>query len=231
MINHFLSGYIVDTDPQSAKHLAGTLKSVFNKVYYETDLKKVVSDCQDLKPQVVFINLGIEQRSSNLEVRESLANLDQNFLFFAYLEKIEPELLAHAIESGFQDVFARPFDADVISTKINRNIQSEGTRQKNLGYFSLSPVENCTFECPIQITSVDENGLRFRSPHYISKGSILPLKSKMIREIFGKDEVDFIVTQTAAESNWTGFTSYAEPRIASEEKSAALRRFLLEKKN
>lgn len=130
-----LSAMIIDQDPDQTRQISNVIKSLFNKVYTQGNLAEAIKEFGEIKPQVLFLNLTINQRTDNLELIEQLTfNQESPTVIFGYNDSQESELLAHAIETGVHDIFARPYDADIISSKINRYYQTEKTqgRESNL---------------------------------------------------------------------------------------------------
>ena len=223
-----LKALIVDQDSGMGKSLATELKNLFTQIHIDSDLARVIKECQEVKPQVIFFNLMLAQRTTNLEILEQL-KLDEKTIFFGYNEQHEAELVAHAIELGFQDIFVRPFDADIVASKINIFFLFEKTQDKNLAYSPLRPPLKANLKMPIRLTAVDENGLSFISGNYINKGTTFKLNAPFVKEIFGQETIDLMVTKTWLGENWKEFFFFAEPRIPNEQISVALRRFILGK--
>lgn len=225
-----LKALIVDHDADSARNFAQVVKELFNKVHIQSDDILAMKEFGELKPQVLFLNLNINQRNAHFELLEKLPfEADNPLIIFGYNDGQEPELLAHAIETGIQDIFVRPFDADIISTKITRFFQSEKTQGREIQYQELNPVVKATVRLNYKLSSVDENGLTFKGEHYISKGTTFTQKGPLIKEIFETDSQEFMVTKTWLSDDWKEYFFFAEPKDQKEQTSSALRRFILRK--
>lgn len=225
-----LKALIIDQNPEQAKNFATLVKELFNKVFVQSDALLALKEFEELKPNVIFFNLTINQRSAHFELLEKLPMaMDNPVIVFGYNDAPEPELLAHAIETGIQDIFLRPYDADIISTKITRFYQSEKTSGREIQYQELNPAIKATVKFNFKLTAVDENGLTFKGEHYISKGTVFTQKGPLINEIFENDSQELMVTKTWLSDDWKEYFFFAEPKDQKEQTSAALRKFVLRK--
>lgn len=222
----FVSLLIIDQDKDSAKNMSGLVKELFNKVYIQTELKLVADDIAGVKPAVVMVNLTIAQRSENLEIAEIIGRAETSPLLLGYSDSREPELLAHALESGFQDLFMKPFDEDIIASKINKFFQHEKTLKHDLAYTVLKPSIPARVKFSIKIKGCDENGITVESEHYLSKGTVITLPKAVSGELTGDDKTEFMITRTWTGDSWSQYFSYAELKAADEIKTSALRRFI-----
>lgn len=222
---------VFDLKEASAKQMAAMLKDIFTTVYLYSDPATLLEQCSKIKPKVIFINLGIEQRSKNLTLIEELSVLPDSPIFFGYMESYEPEIVAHAIEMGFHDIFTRPFDVDIISTKLVRFIKNDHNENREINYTSVRETIPCSINAKFRIKAVDENGIHLTGPHYISKGTRFFISGDLIQTIYEEHEVEFMVVKTSTDNNSDEFACYIEPTKSSEERSGALRRFLMGKMN
>lgn len=230
MKSKLLTALIIDKDPDQGKQFGQVVSKLFSKLYIEADEKMALEEFKNVRPDVVFINLNLSQRSRNFELLEKLEfSPEKEVIVFAVNDQVEDELLAHAIECGVHDIFVRPFDEDLISTKINRYFISDKTQAHELRYARLTPPLKAQVDLKFRLLSVDENGMTFKSENFISKGIHFPLASPLVADIFGQPEVFFMITKTWTSDDLKDFFVYAEPRDMSEEMSAALRRFILRK--
>lgn len=227
----FSTAMILDQDYDSARNMGNLVKTLFNKVFTQTDMKLIPGDLTDLKPQVVLINLSMAQRTENLELAEFIGQQPVVPLLLGYTDSHEPELVAHALESGFQDLFMKPFDEAIIASKINKYFQHEKTLKHDLSYFPLRPALNVKVNFKIKVKAVDENGITFSSNHYISKGTMVKLPEALTKSLTATTSSEFMVTRTWAGETWEEFFSYAELKSPDDSKSAALRKFILEKES
>lgn len=227
MNTKFVSAYIIDQDTGSGRNMAAVVKELFHKVYSEADTKKVIDEITKLKPAIVFVNLTISQRTINLELAEALGKLTEDSpLILGYTDSHEPELLAHALESGLQDLFMKPFDGDIIASKINKFFQHEKTLKLDIAYHVLKPALPVKVKFQIKVAGCDENGITLESGHYLSKGSVIRLPRELSRELSGDEMTEFMITRTWTGDSWGQYFSYAELKAPDDQKISALRRFI-----
>lgn len=225
-----LNALIIDVDKDAQKQFETEVKNLFDKTIVASSFDEALKLYQSIKPQVVFFNFSINQRRFQFDLISRLINIpDVNPLFLGYCDIIGPELLTHALENGVQDLFARPYDADLISSKINKYYQTDKTINRDLSYTVLRPPLEVQVRLKFKLDSVDESGLTFRGNHYVSKGSVIPISVPLIQEIFNTSSMDFIVTKTWVAEDWSNYFFYAEPKEGKDHLSASLRKFILGK--
>ena len=230
MKTKYLKAMIVDQDSSQGRALALLIKDLFSKIHFEQNVDEIIKECQQVKPRVIFFNLNVAQRTNNFEILEKLPlDGDEQTIIFGYTDAAEPELIAHAIEEGFNDIFVKPFDADIFATKINKYFQFEKTQQRDISYTPLRPPLHGTLNLPLKLISVDENGFEFKCDHYVSKGGSFKLSTPMVQEIFEEPSIDLMISRTWTGDNYNDYFFYAEPLLSNEKTSAALRRFILRK--
>lgn len=223
----FVPALIVDQNADSAKNMTAIVKDLFHRIYVQGDTKLVPGEIAEVKPSVVLLNLSLSHRTENLELAEIIGKGESAPLLLGYSDSHEPELLAHALESGLQDLFMRPFDSDIIASKINKFFQHEKTLKHDLAYTALRPALSARVKFQIRVTGVDENGVTFQGDHYISKGTVVNLPSHLSKDLTGQEKTEFLITRT-----WSGdlpgqHFSYGELKTPDEARSSALRRFIL----
>lgn len=230
MKTKYLKAMIVDQDSSQGRAMALVIKDLFSKIYFELDAAEMIKEFEMVRPRVLFINLNVAQRTTNFELLSKLnLNRDEQTIVFGYSDVSEPELIAHAIEEGFNDIFVKPFDADVFATKINKYFQFEKTQEREISYTPLRPPLHGFMNLPLKLMSVDENGFEFKCDHYISKGGTFTLKNALVQEIFDEPSIELMISRTWTGDNYTDYYFYAEPQLSNEKTSAALRRFILRK--
>lgn len=230
MKTKFLKALIIDQDPAQGRALATLVKELFNQIHFTLNVDEIIKECQELKPRVIFFNLNVAQRTSNFELLEKMTlEGDSQTVLFGYIDSHEPELVAHAIELGFHDIFVKPFDADIMATKINKFFQFDKTQGREINFSNIQPVMSGKIQMALKLMTVDENGISFKTDHYLSKGAIFRLDSPLIKDIFEETPVELMITRTWLGDNWGEHFFFAEPRNAGEKTSASLRRFILRK--
>lgn len=222
--------FIIDQEDDLAKQLITSVSGLFGKIYANKDPDAAKAEIDSLRPDIIFVNLSLKQRSANLEFVEKLfANPELECLFFGYCDAANAEIIAHAIESGIDDVFSRPFDKDIISSKISRFILNDEAQKLTLQYVPLLNPIKASFKAKFEMTSVDENGITFKTEHFINKGTTFKARDPIINDIFDVPEIELMITKTWIGEGWNEYFSFAEVREAKDKTSASLRKFILEK--
>lgn len=222
--------FIIDQEDDLSRQLITSISGLFGKIFANKDLADAKIEIESLKPDIIFVNLSLKQRSANLEFLETLFAIPElESLFFGYCDAANSEIIAHAIESGIDDVFSRPFDKDIISSKISRFILNDEAQKLTLQYVPLASPIKASFKAKFEMTSVDENGLTFKTEHFINKGTTFKARDPIISEIFEVPEIEMMVTKTWIGEGWNEYFCFAEVREAKDKTSASLRKFILEK--
>lgn len=218
---------IFDTDSLLALKVHAIVSKLFPSTNIQNNAQLFVVDYGQIRPDVVFLNLNASARDVSFKFLESHAKSADKAYVFAYMDKIDPEIVAHAIENGVQDFFSKPFDESIIATKINRLIKNELTVDQSLSYNRITPPVSVMLDLPLKVVGVDENGITFESPYYVNKGTKLNIASPLIQEIFSVPSFEMMVVKTWLDGK--KYHLFVEPWMASEEMSSALRRFILSK--
>lgn len=219
---------IFDTDKSLSAKVHDLIKTLFSSTYVQNDPRVFGIDYGQLRPDLVFLNLNSSSRDSSFTfLQETFSTSSHKAIIFAYMDKIEPEIIAHAIENGVQDFFAKPFDQAIVASKVNRLIKSELTADQSLSYSKLRPTLPVKLDLPLKVSAVDENGITFSSPYYVVKGTKLSVTTPLIQQIFSVQSMDMMIVKTWLDED--KYQLFAEPWDASEDKSNALRRFILTK--
>lgn len=79
----------------------------------------------------------------------------------------------------------------------------------------------------MKIISIDENGIKLKSPHYLSKGTSFFLKDPLCMEIFNQSSIEMRVTRTSQMPTSFDYEIFIEPKDANELTGLALRRYIM----
>lgn len=218
---------VFDSDVQLASKVHAIISKLFASTTIQNDSNLFVTDYGQIRPDIVFLNLNASARDVSFKFLETLPKSVHQAHVFAYMDQIDPEIVAHAIENGVQDFFSKPFDETIIATKINRLIKSDLTADQSLNYNRISPALPVTLDLPLKVSGVDENGITFESPYYVTKGTRLNISTPLIQQIFNVPSLEMMIVKTWLDDK--KYQLFAEPWAASEEMSSALRRFILSK--
>jgi ActR/RegA family two-component response regulator len=224
-----ISSLIIDSDKDLSRNLEQSIKDIFLKVQILHDRREIVDNLNDFIPHVLFLNMNISQRSSHLDLLKQFKQNPklESTLFFGYLDAQDPVLLAHAIEIGLHDIFARPFDQDIISSKINRFHQNDQMQSRELKYAKLASPIRAKLNTTTSVTLIDENGITMRCDHYVSKGALITINGQLSKDLYNLNKVELMVSKTWLGTNSEEYYLYAEPLRISEESRKSLKAFLL----
>lgn len=230
MKKHKHSVFIIDQDHDFSMKMVSTVEPIFTTVYVQNDLKLFEMDYLGLKPNVLLLNLNLNQREAAFNFLEkTLPKLELKPLVYGYMDSAENEFMAHAVENGIQDVFVRPFDTDIIASKINKHINNEESLKIDIPYVRLLSPLKAKLELKFKILSIDENGLTLTGLNYISKGTKFSMNNPLIQEIFGTPSMQLMVTKTWFDEATGNYHLFTEPKDSNEVTRSALRRFILSK--
>ena len=217
-----LTTFILDQNKDEGLKFSSTINGHFAKIFCHYDPDASLKEYLALRPQVLFVNLDVSQRMSNIELVEKilLSPGDAPSVILGYSETNEPELMGHALENGLQGVLVKPYDSDTIISRVNRILSMERHGEQ---YTKLRTPMKATVTFAARLVAVDESGFTFKSAHFLAKGTEVPLKNALIKSIFDADGMDFIITKTWLSPDWMENFFYAEPKQATEATSTALR--------
>lgn len=220
---------LVDSDPRTLGAIQNSLTVVTDRTHVLKDASAIEEVLRDFRPEVAFINFNMDQRRRGLELKDELLLSKPDLDCFAYADAADPILVAHVLELGFRDIFVRPFDPDVICTKINRLGSSKHTNGHDLFYSPIKPARPAELSVPMRLLSIDEGGFYFRSKSFIAKGVSFTFSGSLCQEIFGQRDLELMVSSSERDLGANVFTYYAEPKTPSKIHQSALRHFLLSK--
>ena len=222
---------ILDTDVEMARKFQQVIKPIFPTVKVQNDPLLFENEFADHSPDVMFLNINLETREESFRLMEKFSQSRRPPLFYCYMDSSTPEIIAHAIENGAQDVFTRPFDNAHIATKLAKHVKHDLARDNQLNVKTLVPTLPASVNFSFKLLSVDENGMLLQGKHYISKGTRFEFTAPIILEIFGKPSLPMMFSRTSrSETDDHSYLFYLEPVNPTEAHSAALRSFIIRKK-
>lgn len=224
-----LKTLVLDSDANSSRKMTSTLERVFNHIYVQNGSALYRKELGLVKPDVVFINLTINQREEGFTVLEWLGELEKLPLVYGYTNEMDSDLFAHAVENGFLHIFTAEPDTEEVITTISRHFKESEALIRDLACYKLHPPFPAEVELELSLVQIDENGFKLRSPHYISKGTSFDLTETFISEIFGVNSVSVMVTKTSQSDDEENYDLFVEPKDI-KEPGMALRRYVMSRK-
>lgn len=140
-------------------------------------------------------------------------------------------MVSHALEIGANEYIVKPFDKALLASKLHQFVK---THELDEHERYLKKLDGNGAEARVNFTGrlagVDEMGMRFVTPHLVSKGTVLKLSGGVFSEIDpGTQECLLCVTATTLDSGSGQYEIYAEFEGADVNFLQSVRRWLSEK--
>lgn len=132
-----------------------------------------------------------------------------------------------ALEVGANDALTKPLDPPMLISKIKQHLQLEG-KKNELTFYSISEVKHeCHLSFHLKLSQISEYGITLSSPHLISKGTVITLKSETIKKILKLDEISLMVDETSFNSDEKIFYAFCEFDATKPELALQARQWIL----
>ena len=228
MKSHSKTVLLIEQDPIHASDISKLFKEIFQKVYVCHSADQGMKEFLQIKPHLIFFNLSVKQRDGAFEMIERLPFLiKKDVLMLGYSDASTPELLAHTMEKGIQEVYPFPFRSNELPKKINLNIESHHQDRQDDHVVKLSNPIPVKVRFKLKLLAIDESGLTLTTNYFISKGTTFDFQNPLITEIFGEEIVSFRVTKTWLSQDTQAFHLFIEPAKPNEATSNSLRKYIL----
>jgi len=226
-MNYKSTAVIIDKNIEKAQLFSGLISPELLNISFITDFLDAQKLIQEIQPRIVFVCLNLNQRADCFDLLQILAKKPSAMTIYGYSEHIGPELITHSLENGVQEIFTSPFDSHRINVKILSELNTaKGNEEFNS--IPLNPPLKAFVQIEMTIQNVNENGVTFKSSHYISKGTIFSSNANIIQDIFGKEQT-LMITKTWPGVDWREYYLYAEPTVTNDMTSTALKQFIAHK--
>lgn len=224
---------VVDDDPiqRTILHSVLTKLGITNETVATS--KEFIEKLNKTKPDFCLIDLNLESLGAGFTLIQAIRNvLGYEPILIVISGNTEKKAIAHALEIGANDYILKPFDRDVLISKISYYTTTEELQNEQL---PLLPVPEggspATFNLEFNIQEVDEFGITLNGKHLILKGLALNLESQLLQEITGLSKPPlFTVTSTWIEANGT-YSAYAEFDTTNDKLRASVQQWLAINKN
>jgi FixJ family two-component response regulator len=178
-----------------------------------------------LKPDLYLIDLNIGE-ARGIDVVERKRKHDTEVPILVISGERDSSVIAHALELGANDYIRKPFNRTLLAAKLGQIMRTaeieEAERLLETDTRSVYPAK-ILFDS--QITSVDELGMGFRSPHLLPKGSVVRLAGPIITELGGTADIMICVTATSLRADGA-YDIHAEFETTSADFLQSVRRWL-----
>ncbi|MBF0207016.1 MAG: hypothetical protein HQK53_09010 [Oligoflexia bacterium] len=168
------------------------LQDYFNKQKIKftiiDDIEMLVSS--DRQIINLLIDLDYAANASVLLLMEKLrsSSNNDNLLTISFcfgITRFHSNKVGEFLDMGFDDIFHKPLDMDIIGSKIINYLNPEGVKQeKELPYKTVAAIQSDIFlKLNLKISTITEQGIILLSNNFIPKGTVVKLSGAMIVEI------------------------------------------------
>lgn len=207
--------------------LGSVLRKKISKVFLRSDNIFFKEDIENIKPEFIFLDLSLGQSEISLEILKWIYSQKKKMIIFAYTESTAvasmPELIAHGIELGLEGCFTVPINEEELEKALFLALKGQNSLQRKL----LQRPQKALLKLQMKIISIDENGIKLRSPHYLSKGTSFLFKDPLCMEIFNQSSIEMRVTHTSQMPTNFDYEIFVEPKEVNELTGRALRRYIM----
>lgn len=221
---------LIDDDPLFRKALEAVLPRMGLDVRAISDPAQFIPAARQFRSDLYLIDLQLGEFSGFDLIRDLRAE-DPKAVILVISGARDRESVVHALELGANDFILKPLDRTLLASKLSRYVDTDILKdQRSL---AVDPPEGrapgkLAFETAI--VALDELGIGLESRHLIPKGTVLKLKTDLLKEI-GTPLTETLVTvvSTSFDSEKGIYGAYAEfdepPAVLTD----ALRRWLGQK--
>jgi len=161
---------------------------------------------------------------------QSVRKINKDIPLFAFATVENAHFLTEMEEQGFDDHFFIPLNTTLFMTKLKKWF-SDDDFIKRLRDMVAVPADqaNATVEIKCDITSVEENGITFKSSQILSKGAEISIPESDILYFLGTGPVSLVIERSWPEEEGV-YKFYAEWKSDQEKMAAAVRKWGQEQK-
>lgn len=218
---------VLGKSSEASLELGNVLRRKISKVILQSDNNLFKKDIEEIKPEFIFLDLSLGQSEISLEILQWIYLQKKKMIIFAYTESTAitsvPELIAHGIELGLEGCFSVPINENELEKALFLALKGQNSQQKKL----LQRPQKALLKLQMKIISIDENGIKLKSPHYLSKGTSFLFKDPLCMEIFNQSSIEMRVTRTSQMPTSFDYEIFIEPKDANELTGLALRRYIM----
>ncbi len=205
---------LVDDDPLFQKGMETVLISIGVIPLIVTDIDKFVHTIRSIKPEIFLIDLNLGKFGSGFDLISTI-RIEKGPYVPIVVISANPEQtsVAHALELGANDYIIKTLDREFLASKLGRYLKSPALANRRQALFSevAGGRFQVTTKFNVEITEIDEMGVKLLSQELLAKGSSLAISGSIMQVISGTDD-NFLATIT---QNWTEaddgrFGAYAE---------------------
>lgn len=205
--------------------LSTCLKKFAPKVYARQEASLFRKEVIDVNPEIVFLDLSVGQSEDSHKILNWILLNRRDILVLGYSDTATPELMAHGVEYGVEKSFHAPYHDEDILRLITNHFKAKERSSRPL----LTRPHKAQVSLDARVASIDENGIKLISSHYLSKGVVFHFDGPLCQEIFNQESIPMVVTKTSQVFTGFDYEIFIEPKVSTETTSLALRRFIMSK--
>lgn len=144
---------------------------------------------KESKPAFCLVDLNLNRLGIGFKVVQAVRNvLGPALPMFIVSSQQDPQTVAHALEVGANNFLVKPVDPKVLAHKLMPYISSPELEESATSYKAIPDGQGAVLlELDLELTEVDELGVKIASPHLLAKGSILNLAGPEVGRITGRE--------------------------------------------
>ena len=225
---------VVDDDEEFTRFLKVILEKLGLKMISVKTAEEFINKIKTIKPSICLIDLNLNGLTAGFALVQSIRSKFGNHLpLFVISGKSDQSAIAHALERGATDYIVKPIDKEVLGTKISRYVESPEIIEKDFE-FIRAPINGVPTDTilDMSVESIDELGIKLKSKHLLSKGTIVYMQGPLIEDIFKtKSRQIFTIISTWVHPDNKTCGAYAEFNTDNEEVSGKVREWIVVQKN
>lgn len=221
--------YLVDDNIEFCKLLAVVYEKLGISFEYYTTAKEYYKALTRQEPSASLIDLNFGPEDVGFEIINYVRrNLRSTHPIVVLSGKNDIHSVTYALELGINDYITKPVEKNFLIAKMAQYFQTEEMEDWADSDVDLTEdSDESLLTLPVEITEIDEVGIRFTTPHLVAKGTTVHLKAEALIEIIGKDRSPALtVIATKPLEDEGVFENYAEISSDNEEITRNIRNWI-----
>lgn len=219
----------IDDDVDFNNYLSLVLRRLDLESKITTNVNEFLEALKQRTPDIclIDINLDIAIGAGFQLIKAIRSKIGYDIPIFIISKRNSEEDIAHGLEIGASDYIPKPLDDLTFRSKIDPYINKQA--RPNLPVFKVSSKNQpCEYTLSLQLNSISEFGISFKSPHLLAKGSRIHASGPDIEKIFKTNSKILLnVHKTSVCEDSRLFVSYCEFDFEDTELLTNVRNFLL----
>lgn len=220
--------YLVDDNAEFCKLMVVVFEKLGAKFEYFTAWKAYHAALAVKEPTLSLVDLDFGGQDEGFKVinyvrKEALSNHP----IVVLSGKKDVHSINYALELGANDYITKPIDRPYLIAKLSQYFQTEEMQDWSDPDIDLPEGDEATITLPVELTEVDEMGVRFLTPHFVAKGTTVYLQCPVLAEIFGREKAPVMTVIDSQAIEGAGlYENYAEIAVPNEELTRNIRNWI-----